>query len=676
MNRPTFAVPGAVSGLATGGLGGQIAGVPGAGESVPARAVGALRGQDNPFGLDAPAGQLPPKETERGIEPHVSLGGGTETSGTDQEGGNLLAEALFRQNDGLPKQPEAYYEPEGRTYTPTGGKKLYDEAFTNAPGRRTAALNAEADVNAQKYGALEQHYADQAQKDQAAMAAFAARRQQEQEEILQRQQALDKATQFYSQDLADTGKFWHSPANIIGAISASLLAMNAPGDPSIGVRLVNQAIDRDMAQRQNAANMHLGALRSNLAGYQKIAGDREAGDLLAQSEAHRMAAQEVARISARFEGPLAQKRAQVIIEDQNTKAAALQMEFYNRYNHINPSKMDKGLHNARAIGGTNGWTQLGGEDVSPVAAAQGVVDNTHTTANTGDTGKFSKGVTPAQQAVLKVGGAPVLEKVIENRAMSNNDVDVAVKRLAMAEANRKYHGAPGAWEKYLAEMDDHAKGVAEKLQPKAQTRALVAGLRSQLDIVAKSESQDGRDVEDFISWSRKNMPQSWLNQYDQLNAKSHNGDERAAEELARRRSEAGRRLYGRIAAVMNEHRHELFGGSQTAPELASGAKEITENSPIGDIRQWLDVKSASLQREYEAGLVGLPPLAKVLVRKRLNYGNNTGKLSAPGMPGPAQAPAPKLEGQVSGPGQVRPPSTINPSFTDSTEGIVNTGKPR
>ena len=219
----------------------------------------------------------------------------------------------------------------GEDYSTQGGahgKSDWEDTFVTKPAQIEQAVMEGAEQEG-KLGEAKGDYWKRTQKAQEQeFAVLQARRLENQQQIAQQQQEIQKATERYSNDLADRGQFWKNPAHILGAISASLMALGS-GGPAIGQKLINDAVNADFQQRKDLANMHLGELRSNLHSYRQIAGDREMGDKMALAESYRVAAMELERISAQFQGPIAKARAQAGIKDLLMQKQVLMMNMFN-----------------------------------------------------------------------------------------------------------------------------------------------------------------------------------------------------------------------------------------------------------------------------------------------------------------------------------------------------------
>jgi hypothetical protein len=619
----------------------------------------------------APPGAVAPQGEFGNLGEHLDPGEPGDHSSHNNDNAVMVDESEFRRPLGASAQAKAFFEKEGYSTAPVGGPELYDEGFINAPARRQQAQTELADLKAQGSNAVSDFYKQQTEADIAAAAATKARATEDAENIQIRQRKLDEATQFYTNDLQDQGKFWTNPGNIVSAIAYGLMPIFS-NDPAIGVKLINQAIDRDMATRQHAAGQTLGALQSNLAGYHKIAGDRQAGDLLARAEAHRIAAQEIARIGASFEGPVSRKQMQVAIEDQNTRMAVAQMEFYKQNVHINPSRMDPGLHAARFQGpggyatgiaqNRHSGTPLGGAQVTPPEQTQGkpgtavtgtIGKGLPTTSVSGDGGAVS----PTMRAVVNTSGMQGVVKAANRGLVNDQNIRDWVKAGMYAEGHARYPNEPPdqAFVKVLNEADKQLAPFSVEIAKNAQSRILISKLAGQMALIERLEKGEGRDPSEFVSWARKNMPASFVSQYDQLTSKDPAQAANKAEERAILRKRAVQAFETQFQNALNANMHDLNGGAVSEGEAARTEAEVSKAKTWDLQKKFIERKSMALEASVNANKAGLTPAALMLYRIRSKGGTISSGIPRAGQPGPATAPVPPSEGQVSGGRSQLPP---------------------
>ncbi len=612
---------------------------------VPSIIAGAPKAALNAAAESAVAPPKSPDASGGPIPEKGDAGGGADRSELDAENEAIAKETRLRMAGMGAGAPAAYFEPEGSSKARIGGPELYNEAFVNAPARRQTAMQDLGVVQTDRAKELAAMYDRQAVQDQKAAEAMAVRQQNEQEELHRRQEELAKATKYYSRDLADQGKFWTNPGNIIAAISYSLMPIFS-NDPTVGVKLINQAVQQDLDNRQRAADTTLGAMRSNIDGYRKIAGDRQAGDLLARSEAHRMAAQEIERIGAKFSGPEAQKAMQVAVEDQKTRASAAEMEFYAKHVWTPAQKSVPGMTAAR-YQGPGGWAPLGQQPKYGTAIGGGgaasPVNGELAGGPTQVATKDMAGAPPVVKALVRTGGAPALDRLLANPKtagkLTDSQVEAAVEMAARQEAQLLYPNQPGGYLKVIHDSEKKLEPVAMELSKKAGTRALIADVRSKMDIVRRSEMADGKDPEEFLSWAREALPSSWVLEYQKFTAKDPSSAKSEAERRTLYRRQKTEQLRSELQGVFNAHNHELFGGAQTEKgsgggEIGRGLQEIGPKSSFALIQSHLDGRSRQLQKEVTELKAGLDPMARILLRHRTNSDMSASRLPQQGQPGP------------------------------------------
>jgi hypothetical protein len=571
---------------------------------------------------------------ERGkIDPDP--GGGGDRSETDDENARILHELDLQRFGGSPKGPGVYFQPEGSSKAGIGGPELYDEAFRAAPARREQAMRELGVVQEDRAKELAGMYDRQALQDQQAARAMQVRQEQDQAEIARRQEELGKATKYYSRELQDSGKFWANPGNIVAAISYSLMPIFS-NDPTVGVKLINQAVQQDLDNRTRAADMATSGMRANLDGYRKIAGDRQAGDLLARAESHRMAAQEIARVGAKFGGPEANKQMAIAIEDQKTRAAAAEMEFYAKYVHTAPKKTVP-QETAALYRGPGGWAPLG--QTGPASQSEGAASPVNSTIK-GSPSQVAPGgfKSPVVQALARTGGPAAVDKLLagpHGAKVSDADTEQAVKMFMMQKAARANPANPAlAYDKLMKDEMDSIAPVTTELQKTAGTRHLIAQVRGTMDTIARTEAGDGRDPEQFLSWARTAWPKSWVLEYEKFSAKDPRMAGSNAEAAKMFREQKAKELRAALQGVFNQHTHELFGGAQSTQELGKAMMEVGEKSTFHQTQMFLDQRSQELQKQATELKAGLTPMQRILLRTRTDAGASDSFLPRKEVPKP------------------------------------------
>jgi hypothetical protein len=594
--------------------------------------------------------------------------------------GDITFRNMMLGDDAPQKVAPDFYEKEGEAYTKLGGregKSDYKKAFVDGPRELEQAILDAEKAQTQKSKELGKVYDAEQERSAMAMAANNHRREADQQALAQRQAQLEKATQFYTDDLADQGKFWTNPGNIMSAIAYSLTPIFG-NDNTSGIKLINQAIDRDMANRQHAAAQTLGALQSNLAGYHKLAGDKEAGDLLADSEARRLAAQEVARISQKFESPISQAKAQAVIQDLRQKSLIAKMEAHRLFVHIDPSKMPQALHNARASGFDGSYQDYNSQKpgVDPTTAnVSGFVDGTPTTASpTGGTknGKWDGFSSPTVAAVVKADPKAAYKAVLDGRLNGAGDIAEMLRRQVAAEAARSV--PPGATPDHIfkAKRDIVNRWEAERkeapeLVKAAPKIAATRSIQSKIDIIERSEAARGEDPRKFLESARNTpgIPSDWVDRYEKWKIRTANGTKPgSAEDYEQLKAQAKQLFRQQMNELVNNYIHDNAGGAVSESEAKRMNYVISQDAGMPEIKAFVRNQSEKAKYEESVALAKMSPGAALYYKLRTAGGNFS--LDAPGRPGPKTAlPLNDSPNRPIGPnldGNKLPNSPLNPDF--------------
>ncbi len=602
-------------------------------------------------GIDpkAPKGSAAP--TEEDLEPALHPGGGTHLESLDQGNQGAADVAGSKQmmlgGGGMGQGPSAFYRKEGTSSTSVGGPNPVTAAFETGPAALEDAYRQANKAHVDRTGALGKHYDQVAQDDAQRAAAFASRRAEEQASMELRQKRLEDATTYYSNDLADTGKFWQNPGNIIAAISYSLLPIFG-GDPTAGVRLVQQAVAQDMATRQHAANATLGALQSNISGYHKIAGDRQQGDLLAQAEAHRMAAQEAERIGQKFESAQSKAQLEAIVQDQRIKQAKAWMDFHKSNLYVPAAKMEKGLFDARAQGVPGAYAPMGqGSDTPnpyskvPGAASVGQIAGTPSVASDKKNSGFSSDVRPATIAAIKVGGgkaawAEALNGHIPGQGNLFNAADMELNAKAAALAK----GNPAEFMAHKAALMDKAeaaiKDVAPVLDKVAGRNAALSMLQERMEIVRRMEAQAGRPPDRFMDDMHGYLPDSWVQKWNDVSRRWASEPATRSAQQAALRNKMREQLRTDIASVYNNYVHEHSGGAVSDSERAKMNNVIRDGMSLGELEHFVQGQSVAANAEYRSRLDALSVAARFFYTAQ--HGLGVQPLNSRGVAAPKKGP--------------------------------------
>ena len=590
-----------------------------------------------------------------------------------------------------PKAPAAFYAPAHTEFSGVGGRrgeelfnKAYGDGPEDGPTKLANAVRESQKAQEQRAGELSKSYDQESQRATQAMAARRMSMQQDQAELQQRQQNLQMASQQYTNDLADQGKFWTNPGNIIAAISFSLMPIFS-NDPAVGVKLVNQAIQQDLDNRRQNAQGALGALRSNLDGYYKLAGDRQAGDQLAEAEAHRIAALDVERIMAKFESPISKAKGEAIIQDLNIKNAQGYMQAFSQAKIFQQAqKQDPALYSLRTQGYQGAFTPINGE-TAPVqsvgAAVNGNVNGSPSLAPTGPDGQagvsFSKSVPPNVAMVVRAGApaSTAARLAVEGRIPDSADLhtlyNTYLNRMAAADSKG---GGPAAFDaskkKILFEADKELGATASNLLGGAASS--IAGRRASLqDVIASaniirvSEEMHGRDPKDFLGSMRavpgmEGIAQRW----EQLERTFQSRDglsPAAAREQVRKQAVAQFRQ--KVAMQLTADYHDISGGAISPSELPRLQAFVDSGSDFNFVYSWLRNRSVAIQDKEKAAVAGLSPIAQMKYLATTGVGQRPSALPVRAVAGPRKP--------VQGTGEVNNDTSTSSSGSRPYSGTIN-----
>lgn len=296
----------------------------------------------------------PPKQPAD-LPTFPGIPGSSEGAYNQSEGGaisSLINDISLPYLPGAPKQGPNF-SPEGENYLPIGGpegKEYWQRALIDYPAQISGGILSGGEAEAKKSEDLANFYQQEQARQAQEAAILQQRRLERQAEIEAKQKQLEQATQRYTNDLADTGKFWKSPGNVLSAIGAALVALGSD-DHAIGFKLVNSMVSQDYENRRKLADMHLGELRSNIGAYRQLMGDKNLGDQLAYAENNRIAAIEVNRIGEQMGGPIAQAKAAAISGEFMRNYQIQMMELYSKMLYQKPQQQPKALTDAYLKGG-------------------------------------------------------------------------------------------------------------------------------------------------------------------------------------------------------------------------------------------------------------------------------------------------------------------------------------
>ncbi len=542
-------------------------------------------------------------------------GGGGSTTGTDTTTNEVLAgigagNKIFAHG-GRNAGPAMAIMGEGENFNPLGGaqgKSNYEKAYDPNP-TINAMMNAE-DAKKDRNEALLKHYGDEVTRQQTQMAALQAQRQKDQVEDHRRQAVLEQSVTRYTDDLHNQNKFWENPGNIVSAIAFSLMPIFS-NDPAVGAKLINQAIDRDLASRKSTADMHLGELRSNLGSYRKMVGDRQAGDLLAESEARRVVAMDIERIGAQFESPISKSRTMILAEDERRKSAALAMQAYRQGAYVQPHVERQGIVDAYKAGG--GYTPYGVQPGTTGSAVRGSVSGTPSTASDTQTKKSTLSPTRATALIAKPEEA--VKQAQADTITPDDMYELVNQGLKARVASYKIPGSPGFNEEFEKRRKDAEAGmqkIALAAAPAAARQAALSSLQQDMNVIGNFYAKHGKNPDSFFDDLRTGMGSGnaeWVRDMQQRYSTPGSPEAKEVKEWQK----ASNRLYQKLAGELLGFKSKMIGGSQSTQELAGVAEYITLNPSWSKFSGFVRNESMKSQAEYRNAIKhGDGPEAKLL----------------------------------------------------------------
>jgi hypothetical protein len=578
--------------------------------------------------------------------------GGLETDNT------LYAKPQLPQNPGVPVPAQSH---EWRV----GGPGTLQKIFKTDVDRTAQAVREGAEATAKEATETEHFYQTERQREGDAAAVREAHRQEYIDQIQKRQQEIDQNVKKYSEDLADTGKFWRNPGNILAAFGAAVMDMGMHGQAT-GWKMIQSAIRNDLYQRHKLAEMHLGELRSNLTGYRQLAQDNQAGDLIAEAEANRIAALQLKEISSRFQGKKAQSAAETYIAELMQRHDMLWAQWYE---HIvtNPHLGNKMIEDLMKKAGSQeiqnsavqGQAQgpMGAElpgaqpEVPPnpygpetQAAAPGKTPLTPLQQKA--LGAFSQGVQPFKQRINQMfpgsndpevyQGRPIPEGVAPGPKAPVPEPD---KRMAGATGLakrlnesliRQAKGSKGIWDhasevKFdaLRAQDDKDLfeiGKVENVARTAKNVKLVGNLQQQMSAFEQAAKAYGKDPQDLWGSLRNLTGDSLANKIRQITGNSDFTGKASTPEAkqAKRLFDSSEAMHQLVSLNVNEYLQNNGGKALTDKEIEEYSSVVGKAQNWDYIRRGVGLLSKSTATGLDSYLSGANP--RVILRYKVQNG--------------------------------------------------------
>lgn len=509
------------------------------------------------------------------------------------------AQKLFRlDSSGVPQMDIL---PAGEDYHHAGGregKKNFQQAYD--PTRAIDAIEANQRAEEGRNEAMSRQIGGERARQTEAMASILANREKYAAQLAQRQQVLDQNVKQYTDNLSNTNAYWQNPGNIVSAIAFSLMPI-AGGDPAAGARLINQAVEADFGRRYQAANMHLGELRSNVAAYRQLMGDKQAGDLMAESEARRIAAMDIERIALQFASPASKAKAEAAISDQLMRSAQLKMQSYKILGiHQDPKVVNKLLGGAIRASGADGvgFTPYAGPTDKPSAVAGTGPAGTPTTASS------TPGISGTRMAAL-ASNLPELKRQVATGQVDKKTAEEAINAGLQDRVRRMHPGNLPAQQKAMDALRKDAYDGVNKISVAAAKPAKdAAGIRHlamRLDYLEKVAHEQGRDPQEFMQAGRDLSP-GMANSWNEFKLKYGSNPDSPAAKSARNVLLAQQELYQAFARAKTSDTHELFGAALTEKELEQLELSIKNNASFTSMKTWVRRLSEDRQGQIAQAL--------------------------------------------------------------------------
>lgn len=595
--------------------------------------------------------QPKPEDTvipDESVPPHPGITPQTE-GGLDSATGTALQyggiDAAFPL---LPRVQSPGVGVYGTKYEDVGGAEgqdIFNNAFVESPKRYAEASRSEADLIGQKGDQTAKVLDNIAFDQQSRFAAMQAQRAQDAEVIAQKQAAIDRATKYYSDDLANTGKFWQSPGNIFASIGAAFVGFGAR-NPEVGMNLINRAVEQDWAKRRQLADMHLGELRSNLANYRQLAGDKQAGDMLAMSESYRVMSNEIARIGAQMQGPLAKAQSEKLIAATQQQSDLLRMQAFQKMILQQPAFVQPGMAKLLKEGGYQPFGSATGQSpAQPGTGGKGATYSGVVGTGTASGGVSAAGGQAGQPDFSKlIGRIPDDQKAIFNKRAPGSGEELEAARLM--EAKRNWVRANGNTQKFN-ELQTQSEKDAKEDVPKVAAAIAQADLPVRIQVVRRLTddvknlqiiaNRMGLKPDDLLgSGSESIFGPGFMAKYRDTMEVLMGSDVDHADSHRREMANAiasAERLKQAAAGLKVVYRHEA-SGTAVSPREENNISQAIRSGYRG-LTNFIENESQAAQADYSNALrTAKSPITGVLVR--INHGLQIPTLDTTGVAGPPE----------------------------------------
>lgn len=500
---------------------------------------------------------------------------------------------------------------EGANYLPLGGeegKDNLDTAYRVAPGAIAEGVQRGADAEDAEAQQTVDWLNNERQRQESSNAQIEKNRRLYQDNVDSQFNGIVKETQKYTNDLADTGKFWRNPANIMGAFGAALIAF-ASADKSVGVKIINNAIAADLHNRRQLADFRLGELKSNLSAYHQIAGDKITGDMLAEAEAKRTAAMDLQRIATSFKGEKAQAHAQAIIGQLMMEAQVGYMNAYKSGVYNAPRIVQKPILQSYQRGGQQypgvGYTPYG--QTNQAAQPQAARPSTSTGMRGGNVGNAGTGNAGALAA--SYGDMPQqLKKSIEGRVGQGASAALQAVKADIERQSLTYgpKGSPA----YLAErrrIENEVRTDMTNMPPPGEVavrRGSMNRIQSDIQLLESAYKAYNLDPDaEMTSLVRTAAGSSTSSKIDNLLASaSAIGGKTFSDAQRQQIRSAQARIRQLVSGEVNAYYKVQGGSAITENELPRLQEYANAAAPWTHIKNFLNNESGKIDTEVQNNL--------------------------------------------------------------------------
>lgn len=195
---------------------------------------------------------------------------------------------------------------------------------------------------------LSQVYGDEVKRQTQSAADWRSRQIQDDSFYQNRAAEIDRLGDAIARKRIDEGRWVRNPGNFFAALGAALVGMGS-GDSTVGYRLIDQAIQRDLSeQRYEHDQMRADklGLENNVQLYRQLMNDRQAGDMVHEAKLRQSAAMKVEEIASQLRSKEAKERGTMLAAELRKQAAQM-MQITMASAFLPPQQRPKALADAQ-----------------------------------------------------------------------------------------------------------------------------------------------------------------------------------------------------------------------------------------------------------------------------------------------------------------------------------------